>query len=69
MTYVRFPSVSQEPQDLVALTRDAAASAKKLVAEATRRVRTRVMGPDGKVDPAKLEAEQHAAHGLAWIAT
>jgi (2S)-methylsuccinyl-CoA dehydrogenase len=63
------PAVSQEPQDLVALTRDAAASAKKLVAEATRRVRTRVMGPDGKVDPAKLEAEQHAAHGLAWIAT
>ncbi|KAB1074720.1 acyl-CoA dehydrogenase family protein [Methylobacterium planeticum] len=63
------PAVSQEPQDLVALTRDAAASAKTLVAEATRRVRTRVMGPDGKVDPAKLEAEQHAAHGLAWIAT
>ena len=63
------PAVSHEPQDLVALTRDAAASAKKLVAEATRRVRTRVMGPDGKVDPAKLEAEQHAAHGLAWIAT
>src|SRR4051812_26222667 len=63
------PAVSHEPQDLVALSRDAAASAKKLVAEVTRRVRARVLSADGKIDPAKLEAEQHAAHGLAWLAT
>lgn len=63
------PAFQTEPQDLVALTQAAGESAKKLVAEATRRVRTRVLGSDGKVDGAKLEAEQHAAHGLAWIAT
>ncbi len=63
------PAFQTEPQDLVALTQAAGESAKKLVAEATRRVRTRVLGSDGKVDAAKLEAEQHAAHGLAWIAT
>ena len=63
------PAFQPEPQDLVALTKAAGESAKRLVAEATRRVRTRVLGTDGKVDAAKLEAEQHAAHGLAWIAT
>ncbi|MFK5595702.1 acyl-CoA dehydrogenase family protein [Methylobacterium sp. HMF5984] len=63
------PAFQPEPQDLVALTQAAGESAKRLVAEATRRVRTRVLGTDGKVDAAKLEAEQHAAHGLAWIAT
>ncbi|TXM87487.1 acyl-CoA dehydrogenase, partial [Methylobacterium sp. WL122] len=59
------PAFQPEPQDLVALTKAAGESAKRLVAEATRRVRTRVLGTDGKVDAAKLEAEQHAAHGLA----
>ena len=63
------PAIVQDPQDLVSLTREAAGSAKKLVAEATRRVRTRVLGSEGKVDAAKLEAEQHAAHGLSWLAT
>ncbi|GJE62458.1 acyl-CoA dehydrogenase family protein [Methylobacterium trifolii] len=63
------PAIQSEPQDVVSLTRQAGESAKKLVAEATRRVRTRVLGSDGKVDPAKLETEQHAAHGLAWLAT
>ena len=27
------------------------------------------LAPDGKIDSAALEREQHAAHGLAWIAT
>ena len=27
------------------------------------------VGPGGKVDNAALEREQHAAHGLAWVAT
>ncbi|GEP00782.1 acyl-CoA dehydrogenase family protein [Methylobacterium haplocladii] len=58
-----------DTQDLVGLTRDAADSAKKLVAEATARVRKLILTPEGKVDAAKLEAEQHAAHGLAWLAT
>ena len=63
------PPQETESQDLVALTRAAGEAAKRLVAEATRRVRARVQGPDGKLDGAKLEAEQHAAHGLAWLAT
>ncbi|WP_375455869.1 acyl-CoA dehydrogenase family protein [uncultured Methylobacterium sp.] len=63
------PAFQSAPQDLVALTKAAGESARKLVAEATRRVRTRVLGPDGKVDAGRMEAEQHAAHGLAWIAT
>ncbi|TXN24594.1 acyl-CoA dehydrogenase family protein [Methylobacterium sp. WL9] len=62
-------SPANDTQDLVGLTRDAAQSAKKLVAEATARVRKLVLTPEGKVDAAKLEAEQHAAHGLAWLAT
>ena len=67
------PAFAQDPQDhpqdVVALSRDAAGAAAKLVAEATRRVRARVLGPEGRIDPVKLEAEQHAAHGLAWLAT
>ena len=62
------PAIQTEPQDVVALSAEAGAAAKKLVAEATRRVRARVLGQDGKIDAAKLEAEQHAAHGLAWLA-
>ena len=63
------PVIQSEPQDLVALAKAAGESAGKLVAEATRRVRTKVLGTEGKVDAAKLETEQHAAHGLAWLAT
>ena len=63
------PAIQSEPQDLVSLTKSAGESAKALVAEATRRVRTRILGTDGRIDAAKLEAQQHAAHGLAWLAT
>ncbi|HSP26284.1 MAG TPA: acyl-CoA dehydrogenase family protein, partial [Saliniramus sp.] len=39
-----------------------------LLDEATSRMRARVV-VDGKVSGDRLEAEQHAAHGLAWLAT
>lgn len=63
------PAISVEPQDLVALARDAAQAAKGLVAEATRRVRATVLSDEGKISAEKMEIEQHATHGLAWIAT
>ena len=63
------PAIQTEPQDLVSLTKAAGESAKALAAEATRRVRTRILGTDGRIDAAKLEGQQHAAHGLAWLAT
>ncbi len=63
------PNADAAPQDLVALARDAAVSAKSLVAAATEKVLARVVGPEGKIDSAKFEQEQHAAHGLAWLAT
>jgi (2S)-methylsuccinyl-CoA dehydrogenase len=38
------------------------------VARATDAVRAQV-APDGAIDPDALEREQHAVHGLAWLAT
>jgi (2S)-methylsuccinyl-CoA dehydrogenase len=55
--------------DLVALSGEAARIVGALVAEATERVRAKVAGVDGRISPERLEAEQHAAHGLAWLAT
>jgi (2S)-methylsuccinyl-CoA dehydrogenase len=46
----------------------AAKDAAALVAEARRRVRAKVVA-DGRIAAERLEAEQHAAHGLAWLAT
>jgi (2S)-methylsuccinyl-CoA dehydrogenase len=46
----------------------AAKTAGELVAEARRRVRAKV-AVDGRVSAERIEAEQHAAHGLAWLAT
>ncbi|KQQ31172.1 acyl-CoA dehydrogenase [Methylobacterium sp. Leaf123] len=60
---------ANDPNDFVALAKDAAAGAKALVAEATARVKARVTGPEGKLDAGALEREQHAAHGLSWLAT
>jgi (2S)-methylsuccinyl-CoA dehydrogenase len=56
------------PLDLAPLAAQAAQDVAGLVAEATRRVRARVTH-DGRVSSERLEAEQHAAHGLAWLAT
>ncbi|MEZ5878464.1 MAG: acyl-CoA dehydrogenase family protein [Tepidamorphaceae bacterium] len=50
------------------LIRSAAESARDLVALAREAVRARVLS-EGKIDNAKLEAEQRAAHGFAWYAT
>ena len=44
------------------------AAADVLLARATDAVRARV-APRGVTDPALLEREQHAVHGLAWLAT
>jgi (2S)-methylsuccinyl-CoA dehydrogenase len=54
--------------DPVSLGRAAAASIAALVAEATRRVRA-LVGADGRLSAERLERHQHAAHGLAWLAT
>src|SRR6187455_1942440 len=46
----------------------AAAAAEGLLADATLRLRERVMD-DGKIQAPLLDREQRAAHGLAWLAT
>lgn len=56
---------------IAALLIDAAAaltSAERLLAHTHRAVAGRI-APDGRIDPARLEAEQMAAHGLAWVTT
>ncbi|THD62055.1 acyl-CoA dehydrogenase family protein [Phenylobacterium sp.] len=53
--------------DLTDLLDQAAGEASALVAELRSAVAARV-APDGRVDRAALDAEQHAAHGLAWTA-
>ena len=50
------------------LTGECLAAADLLVARATDAVRAHV-APNGAADPALLEREQHAVHGLAWLAT
>jgi (2S)-methylsuccinyl-CoA dehydrogenase len=63
------PSAAQTyPLDLVSLAQAAAEAMAGLVAEARRRVRARVVA-EGRIAPDRLEAEQHATHGLAWLAT
>ena len=46
----------------------AASLAEALLIKAKARVAARVM-PGGRIDSKRLDAEQHAAHGLAWLAT
>ena len=50
------------------LARQAQAAAEPLLECAVIAMRNRV-GQDGGLSAAKLEAEQHAVHGLAWLAT
>ena len=54
--------------DVIALAHAAAAAAQALFAEAKSAVRARVLR-DGKISATLLEKEQHATHGLAWLAT
>ncbi len=63
------PSASvDERATLLAQTAAAVDAAAELAAHATRAVRGRV-APAGQIEPALLEREQHAVHGLAWLAT
>jgi (2S)-methylsuccinyl-CoA dehydrogenase len=62
------PAPDIRASDLVTLGREAARDVASLLAEATRRVRGRT-AIDGRLSPERLESEQHAAHGLAWLAT
>jgi len=63
------PAIQTEDFDLVATTKAAGQTAKRLSDEAVRRVRARIIGAEGRIDAGKLEAHQHAAHGLAWLST
>ncbi len=54
--------------DLLGLTKAALPPLEALLAEAQSNMRARI-APAGKVDAALLEADQYAAHGLAWLAT
>jgi len=54
--------------DLTALTEAALAPAEALLEQARERLRARVT-VDGRVSGAAMDAEQGAAHGLAWLAT
>ena len=56
------------PQALPAVLEAAAEAVVPLTARAIEVVRARV-APEGKIDRARLDQEQHIAHGLAWIAT
>ncbi len=56
------------PAELIPLLASAAEAAGALGARAKEAVKAKVMA-DGKIDNVALEREQHAAHGLAWIAT
>jgi (2S)-methylsuccinyl-CoA dehydrogenase len=62
------PMKSPILDDLLTLTGAAIAPAEALLATATDRVRAAVSDGD-KVSGPKLEAEQSAAHALAWLAT
>jgi len=53
--------------DLLDLLDQVAAQAQALAAELRAAVTERT-SRDGRVDRARLDAEQHAAHGLAWVA-
>src|SRR4051794_24989734 len=61
-------AVPSPSPDFLTLSRQAADEAAALVAEATRRVRARVVA-DGRLSADRLQAEQQAAHGLAWLTT
>jgi (2S)-methylsuccinyl-CoA dehydrogenase len=53
---------------LVNLAGEGAAAAEAILADATAALRARI-ATDGKIAASALEREQHAAHGLAWLAT
>ncbi|AXS42043.1 acyl-CoA dehydrogenase family protein [Breoghania sp. L-A4] len=54
--------------DAITLAREALPTLDRLLAQARDAVRARFL-VDGRVSSARVEAEQRATHGLAWIAT
>jgi (2S)-methylsuccinyl-CoA dehydrogenase len=58
----------EAPAELISQLKSAGEAAAPLREQAIEAVRAKV-APGGKIDGAALEREQHAAHGLAWIAT
>jgi (2S)-methylsuccinyl-CoA dehydrogenase len=54
--------------NLLQLCEEASANAERLLGRAVVAVRAKV-STDGALDSALIEREQHAAHGLAWLAT
>ena len=54
--------------DILAQASDAVASAEALLADATLTLRAK-FAPDGKLAASAIDREQHAVHGLAWLAT
>src|SRR5690242_15124306 len=54
--------------DLLNQCDEAVRSAERFLAAAKSRVAAKV-GSNGRIDAALLDAEQHAAHGFAWLAT
>ena len=54
--------------DLLALTRQALSPVEAALDAATESLRQRT-APAGRIDAVALEADQHAAHALAWLAT
>jgi len=61
-------ATTTHPQSLPALLDEAVTSLEKLLDAAREKLRRRIV-VDGRIDAARLDAEQHAAHGLAWLAT
>jgi (2S)-methylsuccinyl-CoA dehydrogenase len=55
-------------QETVALAGRASQALEALLADATAAVRSRVSS-GGKISSERIETEQHAVHGLAWLAT
>jgi len=62
------PSSALLPPHLIARCEEAALAAEGLLVAAKARLRGR-LGTEGRVGAAALDREQHAAHGLAWLAT
>lgn len=60
---------SAPDEEIVALGEAAASASAGLLADAIEAVRRRVAGSDGSLSAQAAEREQHALHGLAWLAT
>ena len=62
------PAAPQSSPAWLSLAAEASRAIDALVADATQAVRSRVVA-EGRISSMLMEAEQHACHGLAWLAT